>query len=218
MLTTVLESYRRHRFAWLFFSLLLTIAAHPLLKALVSGFNPLELLLAVNLVAAIASAGHERWIRGSLLLGVAFVVTRGIRTVLGVEALLPVSQVLWVAASLLATAATARHALRAGVVNAEHIFAALDAYLLAGLIFAVCYWLLDQTWPASFGAASVSDLDLARAIYFSFVTIASLGYGDIVPVSDSARGLAILEVVGGQIYLVVLVARLVSLYSQQADE
>jgi len=218
MLTTILDSYRRHRFAWLFFSLLFTLGAHPALETLVSGPNPLEWLLAVNLVAAIASATHERWIRVLLLLGIAFVVTRGIRAVLGVEALLPISQGLWVSASLLATAAPARHALRAGVVDAEHIFAALDAYLLAGLIFAVCYWLLDQTWPASFGVASASDLDLARAIYFSFVTLATLGYGDIVPASDSTRGLAILEAVSGQMYLTVLVARLVSLYSKQADE
>jgi hypothetical protein len=137
---------------------------------------------------------------------------------LGVEALFPISQVLWILASLLATAVTARHALREGSVNAERIFAALDAYLLAGLIFGVCYRLLDQTWPASFGVASASDLDLNRAIYFSFVTIATLGYGDIVPVSDAARGLTILEAVSGQMYLAVLVARLVSLYSQHSDE
>jgi Ion channel len=218
MVTAVLDSYRRHRFAWLFFSLLLTLSAHPVLEALVSGFNPLDLLLAVNLVAAIASAAYERWIRALLLLGIAFLVTRGVKTVLGAEALLPVSQVLWVAASLLATAVTARHALRARVVDAEHLFAALDAYLLAGLIFAVCYWLLDRTWPASFGVASASDLDLSSAIYFSFVTIATLGYGDVVPASDSARGLTLLEAVGGQMYLAVLVARLVSLYSKQSDE
>jgi voltage-gated potassium channel Kch len=218
MLTTVLDSYRAHRFAWLFFSLLLTIGAHPALEALVSGPNPLELLLAVNLVAAIASAAHEGWIRALLLLGIAFIITRGIRAVLGVEALFPISQVLWVLASLLATATTARHALRGGGVDAERIFAALDAYLLAGLIFGVCYWLLDQTWPASFGVASANDFDLDRAIYFSFVTIATLGYGDIVPVSKAARGLAILEAVGGQMYLTVLVARLVSLYSQPQDE
>jgi len=218
MLTTVLGSYRRHRFAWLFLSLLLTIGGRPALKAFVSNFNPLELLLAVNLVAAIASAAHERWIRVLLFLGIAFVIARGIRTVLGVEVLLPISQVLWIAASLLATATTARYALRTGVVDAEHIFAALDAYLLTGLIFAVCYWLLDQTWPASFGVASASDLTLARAIYFSFVTIATLGYGDVVPASEAAQGLAILEAVGGQMYFTVLVARLVSLYAKQLDE
>jgi hypothetical protein len=211
MLTTFLDSYLAHRFAWLFFSLLLTLGVHPVLEALVSGHNPLELLLVVNLVAAVASVAHERWIRGLLLLSIAFIVTRGIRTVFGVEALFPISQFLWMLASLLATVATARQALGAGVVDSERIFAALDAYLLAGLIFGVCYWLLEQTWPASFGVVSASDFDLARAVYFSFVTIATLGYGDIVPVSNAARGLAILEAVGGQMYLAVLVARLVVL-------
>ena len=68
MVTTVLDSYRRHRFAWLFFSLLFTLSAHPALKALISGFNPLDLLLAVNLAAAIAGAAYERWIRALLFL------------------------------------------------------------------------------------------------------------------------------------------------------
>jgi voltage-gated potassium channel Kch len=58
------------------------------------------------------------------------------------------------------------------------------------------------------------------ALYFSFVTLATLGYGDIVPRSDVARGLAILEGVGGQLFLAVMVARLVSLYGrgQQTKE
>jgi hypothetical protein len=55
------------------------------------------------------------------------------------------------------------------------------------------------------------------AIYFSFITIATLGYGDIVPVNGAARGLAMLEAIGGQMYLAVLVARMVSLYSKEED-
>ena len=212
MLKTCLERYRRRRFGWLFFSLLLTLGAHPALEALAPGFSPLELLLAVNLVAAIASVAHERWIRILLALGIAFGALRGIQAALGVTSMLAVSEVLWVVACLLATAATARHALRPGAVDAERIFAALDAYLLAGLVFGVCYWVLEQTWRGSFGVASGHDLDLGRAVYLSFVTIATLGYGDIVPASNSARGLTILEAVGGQMYLAVLVARLVSLY------
>jgi hypothetical protein len=125
---------------------------------------------------------------------------------------------LWVSASLLATAATVRYALRPGVVDAERIFAALDAYLLAGLVLGVCYLAVEQMWPGSFGPATGGEFDLDRAVYFSFVTIATLGYGDIVPVSEPARGLAVLEAVGGQMYLAVLVARLVSLYSAQADK
>jgi voltage-gated potassium channel Kch len=54
------------------------------------------------------------------------------------------------------------------------------------------------------------------AIYFSFVTLATIGYGDVVPLTDVARSLAILEGVGGQLFLAVLVARLVSLYSTKA--
>jgi voltage-gated potassium channel len=62
-----------------------------------------------------------------------------------------------------------------------------------------------------------TDLSLSRATYLSFVTIATLGYGDIVPKSELAQSLAIVEAVGGQMYLAVLIARLVSLYSRQAD-
>lgn len=185
---------------------------------MVPGFNLLEWLLAVNLVAAITSAARDRWVLALLLLGLAFVLTRGIAALLGSAALVPASEVLWVLAGLLATVATARYALRARAVDAEHIFAALDAYLLAGLIFGVCYWLLDQTWPASFGLPSEGDLTLGRAVYFSFVTIATLGYGDIVPASDPARGLVILEAVSGQMYLAVLVARLVSLYAKERSD
>ena len=153
-----------------------------------------------------------------LTLGGAFFVSRSLQAMLGMNIMLPLSEALWGATCLLAMVATARYALRPGVVDAERIFAALDTYLLAGLVFGVCYWVMEQTWPGSFGMGSVRELDLARAVYFSFVTLATLGYGDIVPVSEPARGLAILEAVGGQMYLAVLVARLVSLYSKQADE
>ena len=112
-------------------------------------------------------------------------------------------------AIVLATGAAGRHAFGRGVVDRERILAALDAYLLVGLLFGVAYWMLDRQWPASF-AGVAPGLDLPRAMYFSFVTIATLGYGDVVPTSPGARGLAILEGVGGQMYLAVLVAWLVS--------
>jgi hypothetical protein len=76
----------------------------------------------------------------------------------------------------------------------------------------VGYAMLDQVWPASFGSTATGDLDVAHGIYFSFVTLATLGYGDVVPLTDAARGLAIVEAVAGQMYMAVLVARLVTLY------
>jgi hypothetical protein len=76
---------------------------------------------------------------------------------------------------------------------------------------------LEQARPASFGTAIPSELDLGRAIYFSFVTIATLGCGDIVSANHAARGLVMLEAVAAQMYLAVLVTRLVSLYSRHQD-
>jgi Ion channel len=213
-MSTLLERYLRHRFAWLFFSLLLTIGANPLLESLLR-FNPLELLLAVNLVAAIATAARARWIRILVWLSVAYVAARSLAAFIGFATLQPLSQLAWLVAAVLATAVTARHALQSETVDGEHLFAALDAYLLVGVIFGVGYTLLDQISPGSFGAPLESNLDFARGVYFSFVTLATLGYGDIVPASDTARGFAILEAVAGQMYLAVLVARLVSLYSQK---
>jgi hypothetical protein len=213
----LVTEYRRRRFAWLFATLLLTLGAGPTLDVLIPRFNPLQILLALNLLAAIATLAREDRMRPALVLGIAFVLVRTLRAALGLPGGHVLSEGLWLTVIALAMVATVRHALRPGVVDAERLMAALDGYLLAGLLFGVTYRLLDHVWPASFGGTAEGPFDLPRAIYFSFVTVATLGYGDVIPVSEPARGLAIVEGVSGQMYLVVLVARLVSLYSRERD-
>jgi len=100
-------------------------------------------------------------------------------------------------------------------VDAEHISAALDAYLLIGIAFGLAYWMLETALPGSFSSVSMGALPPARAIYFSFVVQATLGFGDIAPIAEHAQGIVIAQAIGGQMYLVVLVARLVSLYSTE---
>jgi ion channel len=119
---------------------------------------------------------------------------------------------IWTVIGLVAAAGALRFAMRARLVDAEHLYAALSAYLLAGIFLGVLYWVLQQIWPGSF--AVTGEFSRVSAIYFSFVTLATLGYGDIVPRSDVARGLAIVEGIGGQLFLAVMVARLVSLYAR----
>ena len=213
----LLAAYHRNRFAWLFVSLLLTLGAGPTLEALVPDENPLLVLLGINLVAAIASVAREYRMRLPLALGVTFIVARVLVAFLGGPAILAVGDLAWLTMIVLTTVAAVGHALGRGVVDRERVLAALDAYLLAGLVFGVVYWQIDRLRPGALVHSGFSELDLSSAIYFSFVTIATLGYGDVLPVGPLARGLAVVECVSGQMYLTVLVARLVSLYARQQD-
>ena len=123
---------------------------------------------------------------------------------------------MWTIVGLLAAASALRFVIRATLVRKEHLYAALSAYLLAGIFLGHFYWALEQIWPGSF--AFSGDFSRVSALYFSFVTLSMLGYGDILPRSDVARGLAIVEGVGGQLFLAVLVARLVSLYARGKED
>src|SRR5262249_49958769 len=138
----------RHRFAWLFATLLATLPVAPLISPQ-TRFNPVELLLAVNLFAAIASAARDRWFRGLFALGGLYLAVRTL-ALFEIPVLLRASEAFWLVTAILALAATARRALLDREVDSEHIFAALDAYLLVGLIFGVGYSMLDQVQPASF--------------------------------------------------------------------
>ena len=108
-----------------------------------------------------------------------------------------------------------------GGVTLDGIFAALAAYLLIAIAFAQVYLLLQFAAPDSFRLpepiAEGTDSALAGSmIYFSFVTIATLGYGDVLPHTDFARTLAVMEAVVGQFYVAVIVALLVSKFVSPA--
>ncbi|MGE5209585.1 MAG: potassium channel family protein, partial [Alphaproteobacteria bacterium] len=117
-----------------------------------------------------------------------------------------------------------RYVLRAPSVNTEVLCASISAYLMLGLVWAMAYWLVDRLTPG--GAFSFNTNTGSRSIqgltgmYFSFVTLSTVGYGDITPVSKAARWLAAMEAMTGLLYVAVLIARLVSLYSapKRADK
>ena len=85
---------------------------------------------------------------------------------------------------------------------------ALCVYLLAGVFFAYVYWTVGAFDPPFF--AQTDDPNGVDFIYFSFVTLATLGYGDLTPVGDLGRMLAVTEAIDGQLYLVSAVALLVA--------
>ena len=209
--------YLRRRYAILFYMLLLTMVAAPVFAAFELEGSLIEVFLGANLLAAVmpVSAGRGRYVL--LTIVTAAWLARPATVWFDYPALSAMIVGIWTLIGLFAAAAALRFAMRARVVDTEHLYGALSAYLLAGVVFGHFYWALQQNWPGSF--AVTGDFSRMSAIYFSFITLATLGYGDIVPRSDVARGLAIVEGVGGQLFLAVMVARLVSLYTRgKADD
>ena len=107
--------------------------------------------------------------------------------------------------------------LRAPRVNSEVICAGLSIYLLLGLMWMFAYLLVARVVPDAFafttGPAADQSLHGANAFYFSFITLCTVGYGDIIPVSPVARMLAAMEAITGTLYVAVLISRLVAMYS-----
>jgi len=104
------------------------------------------------------------------------------------------------------------HIFRQDEVTKEVIFGALVVYLLMGLMWSFGYDLVDSLIPGSFKyPENFSKLSNNLLTYFSFVTLTTLGYGDITPVSPPALAMAITQAITGQIYLTVLIAQLVGI-------
>src|SRR5262249_47720770 len=196
----------------LFYTLLFTMVAAPVLTALEFTGALIDFLLAASLVAAVmpVRSGASRW--ALLILTVLTWLAREVTGWFQHAALSAMTLGLWIAIALFAAAAALRFAMSGESIDAEHLYAALSAYMLAGIFFCVFYWAIEQLGPGSFSAGT--EFSRMTALYFSFITLATLGYGDVVPRSDIARGLAIVEAVGGQLFLAVLVARLVALYGR----
>ena len=98
-------------------------------------------------------------------------------------------------------------------VTKETIYAAIVAYMLMALMWAFLYMILELLAPGSFSFPEKGfRAETMRFKYFSFVTITTLGYGDITPLTNKASALVLVEALVGQIYLVVLVAWLVGMH------
>jgi hypothetical protein len=107
--------------------------------------------------------------------------------------------------------------LRAKQVDAEVLCAGISVYLILGLLWGLAYTSVAQVIPNAFAFSTApgtpATMSGFTALYFSFITLTTVGYGDISPVADVARMLAVLEAMTGTLFVGVLITRLVCLYS-----
>jgi hypothetical protein len=180
------------------------------------------LLSLVLLCAVIAVADHKATFFIALVLAVPAIVGRWISHFR--PHLVPPPVFLTIALVLIAfvVANLLRFVFRAPSVNSEVLCASISAYLMLGIIWTIAYWLVDQLTPGGAFAFNTTgekqSMHGFNAYYFSFITLSTVGYGDITPVSKVARMLAAMEAMTGLLYVAVLIARLVALYSSAKSE
>jgi hypothetical protein len=169
---------------------------------------------ALVIVAAIAAIAPGRgWVILMIAVSAISVATVYLRAVVPTER----SEVIYLLAALsfltVITVIVGILVFRGGRVTAHRVQGAIVVYLHLALIFVYLYGLLLVFAPSAFGEALVAtDASVgAKLVYFSFTTLATVGYGDIVPLHPFARSLANLEGIVGQLYPATLLARIVTL-------
>jgi hypothetical protein len=111
---------------------------------------------------------------------------------------------------LIAPVSIVRHLVVRRIVDSETVLGAIAAYLMAGMFFAFLYHVLglSQTQPPFFGSQGRGTL--SQDLFFSFTTLTTTGYGNLVPAGNPGQTFAVLEMVTGQLFLVTAVAKVVS--------
>ena len=214
--TSFWRAYDRRRYAILFGALLSMLFAMPVATTLGAPGAVIKLLLAACLFAAVMPNSTRRT---RLLLFTAILLLVFARAASD-YGYLPVNPGLVLAlvgiTGLAAAGSALRFTIGASKVNSETVFAALSTYLLAGVFFGQIYWSIEALRPGSI--VGPDRLSEQAAVYYSFVTLATLGYGDFLPRTDIARGVATFEVISGQLFLAVMVARLIGAFDGRTRE
>ena len=211
------------RFVDSYASLLVLLLANVFLLELVDdprwGALGSTLLAAVALVVAISDpeAGRRLTRRHLVTVGACvalapLVLFVNSTSLVGLTYLLPVA--LLVTATL---PVTVSRVLQHRRVTHETVLGALCAYVLLGLLFAFLYLAVDELRDASFFAQEGAHVQ-SEYVYFSFVALTTLGFGDLSPSVGLPQALVVLEALLGQIFLVTLVARLVTLWVRQGAD
>lgn len=217
-----MSAAKPQNFFYLFAGLLFLVLVVPLYRDLTGAdyqhFS--ELAFSVFLIIGVWTMQRvRRWFPLAVILAGAGVLTNLLAFGGIDQALAAASMISYAAFLMLAISLAVKQVFASGSIELNNIVGAICIYLLLGVIWAIFYTLTNSLIPGSFGGEVVGSVhsQFHDFLYFSMVTLTSLGYGDITPTGSAARALATIEVVFGQFYIAVLVAGLVAAYLQRAD-
>jgi len=181
-----------------------------------------SLLYSLLMIAGVVSVSNRPAIRlATGMLALVAITLRWLIHILPSPLIVKLGSLAILAFMIMLTIVTLSKVFGKGRVTTHRVKGAIAVYLLFGLTWSILYGLLDQTLPHAFslppdGGAFTSSRQEALS-YFSFVTLTTLGYGDITPTHEISRMFVIMEALCGQLYPATLLARLVSLELMQRE-
>jgi hypothetical protein len=212
--------YVHWRYLVLLVTLLLVLVVQPIslsFSVTLELFDALLMLVTIALLLSFCPDRNKRLIAivfgvptGLLSLGSHFFADHPESTSVLIGHCLVVLFYFWAAAMIVASL------FRRQALSLDGIFGTICGYLLLGMAWGVLYSMLDTVWPGSFQIGDrlaqqvqADDSRMQLFTYYSFITLTTVGYGDVTPLSAPARTCAWLEALTGQFYLAVLVAGLI---------
>jgi len=204
-----------YNFFYLFVGLLVLLLVQPVAQTWVHlGSLPvMDVPFTILLIVGVWSLRpYHQWFVPALVIVVAALVTAGLVVRAGDGTWLALHIGVVIAFCLLTITVGLRAVLAGGAITPNHLIGSMSVYLLLGVLWALLYALAHQLLPGAFHgletgtsrAAQVSEL-----FYFSFITLTTVGYGDVAPAHPFVRTLSMLQGVTGQLYIAILVASLV---------
>ena len=219
----LLQGLRRRRYLLLLVSLLLLAVLDPVIEGQYVGSRTFDTLLCIVLLAVVfALSQRKRPLLAALVLGIpALLATWSVYVAadspgtahIGVVAVRHIVHFLFLA---MATSLILYDVFQSRQVTGDTICGAMCVFLLIGVTWSLLYALTARVDPQAFSVPAQKELSFY--LYYSFVTLSTLGYGDITPVSAPTRVLSWFEAVTGELYLAVLIARLVGLHIVHSRE
>lgn len=212
--------FKKEKFTFLLFSIFVNTLAAPFFAPLLHQEVFTRISFLIVLLTAVFAVGSEKKHRWPMLT-IAFLcaLVLGIKIVLKNDQILLLDTLIRVLFCGCLLVMITGHFYQCQRVTRDIISAALIGYVLLTMMWSNLYILIELIYPNSFSVSHdilMADASIFR--YFSFVTITTLGYGDISPVTSQARNITVLEALVGQMYVAILIARLVAIHTSQTNE